>query len=370
MLCYTIDIMFIIYYILEGDEVAFLNKQDKTDILMTPISNIFIDKYMPKANAIFVKVYLYGYRNCYHGIYDLTSKQIADAMDILESDVILSWKYWEQNELMKLHYNDETSSYDVEYLTIKEEIEKIEDNKINYNIIATRPQYSPQELDIYRNTSKEINDLFDYSRKTLNKMITYNDLNVLFSFYDWLRLPIDVIKALLAYYSNKSMKYIEKVAIEWAENEIDTLDKVEERMKLFGEYRAIIRAFGLGTRLPIDNEEEYMKKWLKTYMFPTNIIIEACKKTVLQIGKVNFKYADQILTNWYKNNVKTIDDISKLEEAFTQKKKLEAEKRLPNNSNNYQIPKQNRFANYEQRKWDFEELEKLEREYIDKRLGR
>lgn len=347
--------------------MAFLNGKDKKAI--TPISNIFIDKYMPKANATFVKVYLYGYRNCYHDFYELTSKQIADTMDILESDVVLAWKYWEKEGLMKLQFNDKTNNYDVEYLPIEEVTESQSGKTVKFNPFSTKPQYSPQELSIYKDSSEQIRELFSYAQKTLNKLLTYTDMNVIFSFYDWLRLPTDIIKLLLAYYSDKSMKYIEKVAIDWAENGIDTIDKAEEQMKLYGEYRFIMKAFGISNRNSIGSEEEYMRKWIKTYKLPSNIIEEACKKTVLQTGKATFVYADQILTNWYKNNVKTIEDINKLETAFSEKKKIEAENRASKNSNpNMNTKKQNKFVNFEQRQWDFEELERLEREYIDKNL--
>lgn len=344
--------------------MAFIGSNDKKE--MTPISNLFIDKYMPKANATFVKVYLYGYRNCYHDIYDLTSKQIAGILDILESDVVLAWKYWEKEGLMKLQFNDKTNNYDVEYLPIEQLTQDQVQKPVKYNPFSTKPQYSPQELSIYKDSSDEIRDLFSYAQKTLNKLLTYTDMNVIFSFYDWLRLPIDIIKLLLTYYSDKSMKYIEKVAVDWAEKGIDTIDKAEEQMKLYGEYRFIMKAFGISSRNSIGSEEEYMRKWIKTYTMPANIIEEACKKTVLQTGKASFSYADQILTNWYKNNVKTIEDISRLELAFSQKKKLEAENRLSKNPAT--AKKQNKFVNFEQRQWDFEELERLERQYIDQHL--
>lgn len=38
-------------------------------------------------------------------------------------------------------------------------------------------------------------------------------------------LPVDVITMLLSYYKDKPMGYIEKVAIDWSEKEIDTIEK-------------------------------------------------------------------------------------------------------------------------------------------------
>lgn len=352
--------------------MAFLNRQDNKETLTTPINNIFIDTYMLKANAIFVKVYLYGYRNCYHGVYELTSKQIADALDILESDVILSWKYWEEKELMKLHSNAETGIYDVEYLPIGTQATseiKPKNKQSPYTSIAVKPQYSPQEISIYRDNNDEIKELFSYTQKTLNKLLTYNDMNIIFSFYDWLRLPINVIKLLFTYYPDKNIRYIEKVAIEWADNEINTVDKVEERMQMYSEFGTIMKALCVTDRTFRREEEEYMKRWLKEYKFPMNIIDEACKRTILNVGKINFKYTQSILSCWYKNNVKNIEDIAELDKAYLEKKKLEAENRLQKKKNNV-TAKQNKFINYKQRHWDFDELEKLDAEYLIKNLER
>lgn len=349
-----------------------LDKQEtltKQETLITPIDNIFIDTYMPKANAIFVKVYLYGYRNCCHGVYELSSKQIADALDILESDVILSWKYWEEQGIMKLFTDDKTGSYNVEYLALGTQVcAKMETkNKQSlYTPVAVRPQYSPQEISIYRDNNDEIKDLFSYAQKTLNKLLTYNDLNIIFSFYDWLRLPIDVIKLLLLHYPNKSIRYIETVAIEWADTGIDTPEKVEERIQMFGDFGTIMKALCVTGRTFRVEEEQIMKKWLKEYKFPMNIIDEACKRTILNVGKVSFNYTESILSGWYKNNVKSIEDINELDKAFSEKKKLEAENRMQK----FNIPKQNRFINYKQHTWDFDELEKLDEEFLIKNLER
>ena len=46
--------------------MATINIENNIDFSATPITNEFIDKYMPKANGNFVKVYIFLYRYCYH----------------------------------------------------------------------------------------------------------------------------------------------------------------------------------------------------------------------------------------------------------------------------------------------------------------
>jgi hypothetical protein len=55
----------------------------------------FINKYMPQANATYVKVYLYGLLKCYEEE-DISNADIADALDVLETDVNKAWRYWKR----------------------------------------------------------------------------------------------------------------------------------------------------------------------------------------------------------------------------------------------------------------------------------
>lgn len=337
--------------------MAFINKN--RDIDVTAISNVFIDEYMPKANGAFVKVYLYGYKNCCAGNYEITAAQIAQTMDMLESDVILAWKYWEKQGIMKLYFNEETKSYDVEYLEVREVKENIiEKPKLN-NILAVKPQYSPKELEIYQQNSKEIRELFEYVKTVMNKLLTYNDMNLIYSIYDWYRLPIDVIKLLFAYHSDKSFRYIEKVAMDWSEKGIDTIEKAEEHMKGFGDYKKIMKAFGV-ENLDIPKYREYVFKWLKNYKMKIEIIQEAAQRSIFRTGKASMEYADRIIESWYKNNVQNLDDIAKLDKAFEESKKKNIENR--ENKSLAENKRKDKFVNYEQRNWNFEELEKLEQQ--------
>ncbi len=324
----------------------FINKDEK-DNSITSINNVFFDKYMLKANGTFVKIYLYGYRYYYNELSIPSSKEISIDMDILESDVISAWRYWENEGLLKLHYNDELNNYNIEYLQIG-------------NNYSHRPQYSTEQITTH-NESDKIAELFKYAGQVLKKTINHNEMDIIFSFYDWLKLPIDVIKLLLKYNSDKHINYIEKVAISWAENDIRTIEQVEEKINLYNKYKNIMKTFKLDRNCN-SQEEEYLKKWLKEYNFSTEIISEACNRTILKINNINFAYTDKILDNWYKNNVKSIEDIIKLENEYNEKKKVEFQNK------NFQQKKQNKFINYEQREWDFEALDKLEEKYIDKLL--
>ncbi len=328
----------------------------------TQISNIFIDEYMPKAFAPFVLAYLFAYRHCSGGNTGLSDKEVAKALDLLESDVVKAWKYWQEQGLLKLH--DDGS---VEFLPVESRKEK---RVAEQTVFLSRPpSYSPEEISVYLEKSKVVKGLFLSAQAHLGKLLSQNDMSMIFSFYDWLRLTPEVIEILLAYCvqgGHRNMNYIEKVAISWAEEGIDTPQKALDYMKLRKNgYREIMGAFGQRGRTPSPAEEGFMKRWLTEYEMPLDVIKMACERTILQTGTISYPYAESILVAWQKEKVKSREDVERLDATFAAAKQAKKAQKEGNVQKAVQAPKavkQNRFVNYEQRNWDFQELERLERE--------
>ena len=227
--------------------------------------------------------------------------------------------------------------------------------------VGEAPVYSVDELQVYLVQYDWVKELKASAEKYLGHPLSIQELSTLLSLYDWLGLPVEVIEVLLAYCcgkKNKSMRYLEKVAMDWQENGIDTAEKalahVEKRED--GTYR-IMSAFGQGHRSPVFREEKYLKEWQKD--FPTEIICEACSRTVMQTGKASFPYANKILSDWKSAGVATLADIERLDAAYAAKKGEKTSQPVPARQ---EEKNQNRFINYDQRDWDFAELERLESE--------
>ncbi len=351
--------------------MAFFKLNNENFDADTPIPNVFIDNYLPKANATFGIIYIYGLRQCFKNDVNVSNAQIAEALDILESDVVKAWKYWKEQGLVKLINENTPESMTIEFLKIAKEDK-------NKKIITTkplkafesRPHYATEELNIYMDSSEEARNIFSLGHKYLGKLLSYNDMSVLFSFYDWLGFPVDLIELVLSYCASnnhRNMRYIEKVAIEWAERGIDTAEKANEYITVFNKYyREIMKGMGINKRDPVPVEVEFMNKWLYVFHLPLEVVKEACKKTILNTGQANFPYADSILSNWHENNVGSLDDVKKLEEDFGKAKvsKEQAKTTAPSPASRAK----SKFVNYEQREWDFEELEKLENDLLEKEI--
>jgi DnaD/phage-associated family protein len=226
--------------------------------------------------------------------------------------------------------------------------------------IDTRPVYSVDELELYKSDCPEVARLFSAAEQVFGKLHHYNDLCVIFGIYDWLRLPLDVIELLLDHCAaggRLNTRYIERVAIDWAERGIVDIETAKEHIAVCSEgYREIMKALGRGGRTPATKEREYIDKWLD--ILPLPVILEACDRTIMNTDKRVFAYCDKILSDWHSKGVADLDDINRVSADFT------AQARKP------AVParKPTRFANFKQREHNFSEIERIERAYLE--LGR
>jgi len=330
----------------------------------TLLPNEFIDNHMPKANPAFVLIYIYLLRN--QGG-EIDTEAMAEIFSMLESDIIRSFKYWDKEGFIKYSRNDD-GSMNISFGGAKKKAA----GKTKQPIVIPEernskpPKYNPIELEMYKNDYAEIGDLFEFAQQTLGKMLSDTELSTLYGLYDWLMLPVDVIKYLLEYCAgngHRRMKYIETVAIDWVENNIKSIDAAEERVNLFNkDYREILKAMGQSGRNPAPKEIEFMDKWIKTWQMPMELITEACGTTVLKAGKGSFKYADTIIEGWFNAGAKNIDDVKRLDADF----KAKTDNAPPQVR---EMPKRkNRFINYEQHVRDYDDIEKKEQEYLLNKL--
>lgn len=360
----------------------------------TLVPNWFIDHYMPSSNGDFVKVYLLLLRFSANALYQLSTSALADALNLTDSDVTRAFKFWASKDLLKLEIEnkqitsislieppdemtidnclteaiipvDETQleSAHLEVASAVEDIDidinndKVETIHLN---LSAKPQYSMEELSNFV-ASTGYKDLVYVTGRYLGKNLNQNDLSTLISFHDWLGLPLDVIEWLIEYCASndhRNMRYIEKVAIEWADQNIDTLEKAKLHTETFNKkYYAIKKALGFANRNPVLFEIKMMDKWIGEYKFDIEIILEACNRTMKQAPNGSFNYADKILIQWYKKNVHTLEDVKALDQQHIAKN-ASAKKSAPPAKQN------NKFINFEQRDYDFEKIEKKAMEMI------
>lgn len=362
----------------------------------TLLSNRFIDDYMKDANDAQLKIYLYLIRML--GSDRPTSiSDIADKFNHTEKDVLRALKYWEKNKLLSLDFNHSKTlvgiqvqdldprkddskpkeatmsltsqdsikpSLPLEELSAQPELlnmQKLSSAKNNiaaYQIepvVIEKPQYSLDQIKGFLTQSETAEILF-IVEQYIGKPLSSKDIQTIFFFYDKLHFSTDLIDYLVQYCverGKKDFKYIEKVAIGWAEQKITTAKEAATISKKYDKaIYTIMKSLGK-SGIPTKKELDFISKWTHTYAFTTNIIIEACDRTVLAVDNHRFEYANSILTNWNKQNVHTKDDIENCDKNFQATRNVKAQSNSITAKNS-----SNKFNQFTQRSYDFEQLEK------------
>lgn len=349
------------------------------------VPRVFIDKYMADANGEFVKVYLFLLR-CMgsSATSDCSISAIADHFNYTEKDILRALKYWEKvgvlsielnskNQLTGVCFKDLTGGVQptvtpmVEITVAPKEAATIEEapavadakpargKKTTTSTTSKKREYTLDEVKEFT-SNDEISELLFIIETYLKHPLNSTEMNAVFFWYDGLKFSRELIEYLVEYCittGHSSLRYMDKVAIGWSENGIDSIEKAKEHVSIRSKaYYSIMKAFGISGRNLADSEIAYVNKWSKEYAFDIEIIQEACKRTISATQKPSFEYANTILTNWHNQNVHTLKDITNLDEAYSKTKRSTTPVQTTN-------VKRNKFNNFEQRTYDFDKLEKM-----------
>lgn len=275
-----------------------------------PVPADFIENKMPKANGAYVKVYLYALNTAYKGISEDTS-DIAKKLGLLESDVLNALEYWEKENILTINNS---------YIYFSGEEDKKE---ISKSQIKRKPQKNVSELMM---NNKALADLCALSQEILGKTLNNSDLETLYWFYDELGFSPEVIIMLLEYCVSKdkrSMKYIEKVAIGWHENDITTMSQVDSYIKnekeKSGYFYSLRKLFGITDRNLSKSEKTYLEAWKNNYGMNEEMVALAYEYCILSTGKLSFPYINSIIKDWFEKGIKTIEDAEKDHNDFKNK---------------------------------------------------
>lgn len=81
----------------------------------------------------------------------------------------------------------------------------------------------------------------------------------------------------------------------------------------------IMEAFELSGRDLAPKERDYIKEWSKMG-FETDVLVEACNRTMNSINEANFMYANCILKEWKRRGVHNMEDVIELDQKYYSRK--------------------------------------------------
>ena len=345
----------------------------------TSVSNIFISEYVPGANGEFVKVYLYLLHLMSLRSNNISISLLADTFNQTEADIMRALRYWDSLDVISLSFNgpgnglsnivlrdikhtgqaanamadpiaaesasvNSTSSYQTE--TVRAAKPDIKQTEVIYTADPSKVSYSKEQLNGFL-ANDNFSMLLFVIEQYMGRPLSTKETNSIVYFYDGLKLSTDLIEYLFEYcveHNKKSINYIEKVALSWASKNIHTIAEAKEETSNHTDYvYQIMKAFGLSNREPAQHEKAMIAKWADTYCFDTDMIIEACNRTIKAIHQPSFEYADTILANWKNSNVSSLEDVKKADAAYAAGNNIKPKQTASSK------PANNRFNNFQQR---------------------
>lgn len=323
---------------------------------VTLLSNSFIDNYMKDANDAQLKIYLYLLRRLGSGQATSVS-EIADFFNHTEREVLRSLKYWEKLKLLAIEYDESKNVSGIRFLKGTDEpvTEKTEEAPAEKTDPYKKPSYSADQLSAFKN-KENIRQLFFIAESYMGRQLSVSDMKSILYLSDCLRFSDDLIDYLLQYCvdrGKKDFKYIEAVALNWAQSGVTTPKQAEKfAAKYDKSVYAIMKELGKNNT-PTKKELEYIIRWTKEYGFSQDIIAIACERTVLATDSHRFEYAEGILSNWKKEDVHHKADIQRIDAQYQKSRQSRSTSSAASSSQT----SSNRFNQFAQRSYDYDELE-------------
>jgi len=351
----------------------------------TAIPNCFIEQFMPYAAGEFVKIYIYLLKSVSENKAELSISRIADVFNNTEKDVVRALKYWQRKGLLSLTFDEQNALTSLRIMSLTDRTDESREpaaEKLTLNVVdapvpgqpgintkhtspeqpaSTVPEkkeYTARQIQDF-SEQEDIQMLFFAIQRYLGRPLSGQEINTVLYLYDQLHFSAELIDYLFEYCvsrEKKSIRYIEKTALAWADEGIRTVKAAKMVSGIYNDecYR-VMSAFGLGGRQPTRSEMEFVSRWTLSYGFELPVIIKACDKTMDQIHQPSFEYTDSILKNWKASGVVTLEDVQKADEAF----ELSSRKK---NSRQAAVPVSpaavnTRFNAFSQRNYDYQALE-------------
>lgn len=286
------------------------------------LNSEFIKKYVRFANPQYIQVYIYAKYLFEENGEMPDAEKLSTELSLPLDRINFILGYWlSLGEIIQ----DENGKY--MFASVSEHVKKAKPAKSRKRTGANmRPSYKSDEIDAAAEKNQILSGMFYKAESILGHLLSGNETELLYSFYDWLGLPCEVIVMLLSYAAKNGKtgkRYLETVAIDWADKGIDTFDKAEEYISQLeemhsNEYR-IRSVLGIYDRALTQTEKKYIKAWTEDLKVNPDLVALAYDRTVENTGKLSWAYMNKILTSWHDSGITDREGVEREDIIFSKK---------------------------------------------------
>ena len=187
---------------------------------------------------------------------------------------------------------------------------------------TARPKVTkPQMTEVIRRQKKdeEFGGLLVEVGARMGRPLSNGDAETMLYLYDTVGLPAAVILMVVGYAAQTerlNMRYIEKVALDWVDRGIQTMEAAEEHLCYLERCeQAVLRVQAvcqLAKPLTGAAVLRAAEKWICQWHITDEVLAEAYAVCLEKTGKFETRYLDRVLENWHSQGADTPDKVAEL----------------------------------------------------------
>ncbi len=262
------------------------------------VDSLFVYEFMPSAPENCTKVYLYGLYNCTNAASrDNQIESFAKVLGISVEEVEDCFHYWKQQGLVQIL---DTIPFQVKYLPTN-------------NVLRSVKKYKQAKYESFNLQAQEI---------LKSRMISPNEYKVYYDLIEREHFEQEALLMVIKYCANLKGNnighaYISTVARNWANENITTAERVEERLK---EYELLSTQLGelykimSIKRAPYIEERDLYNRWTKVLNFDEGTVLQIAKFLKKKKLRISFNMLDKQLEKYASIGIMSLQEIVAYEE--------------------------------------------------------
>lgn len=266
------------------------------------------DKHLKLAGSVQLKVLLWVSR---HGG-SFEAEACAKAVGVSAPDCVDALQYWVAAGVLQTDGSETVPTVSVE-------------EKPPVSAVAAKPAVAPkmnkpQMTDVIRRQKKdsEFRGLLSEVSVQLGRPLSNGDAETLLYLYETAGLPAAVLLMVVGYAAQAGrlhMRYIEKVALDWADRGILTMPAAEEHLcyleRCDQAAKRVQHVCALTKPLSTAAALRLAEKWIYEWQVTDEVLAEAYAVCREKTGKFESRYMDRVLENWHEQGVVTAEEAAK-----------------------------------------------------------
>ncbi len=281
------------------------------------VPSVVADEHLKIANGNQLKVLLYLLKN---NNKDLTDGIIGEALNMHLDDVRDNIAFWVERKVISVN-EDGITPANPEPITGESisftAVEPTEEPKRSKRPVSRAVRPEPGYVIKRLGSDPQLATLMDEAQRIFGRMLSNAEAGTLVMLMDTDGLPADVIIMLLQYCADNNkgtMRFVEKIGIEWGSEGINTVSLAEEKIRTVTEtysyFNKVATTFGMkNAGSPTKKQLSFANQWVGTWSFSDDMLRLAYERCVDTKGELNMDYINGILKKWYMAGWKNPDDV-------------------------------------------------------------